>query len=273
MASNIAIIKKMKPLSSGNFFLISLFIISSFVVSNAQPVYKDFSANDYAVTDYKTKIQNIPFNLFTIRLIKVSSKGDNNENAFYCRAWLKILLNDSTIDSLYFDNMVPGRGCAGLYMDDEQPVTNYFSMVKFGDYNGRTLVIDNHGKIHNIIGGKYFITRDKRYLFSIYEGDRSAIAIYDFILNKQVYYADTLGSKLDQWYFQDGRYFSLDQENDEEEVETENPNFDALFFKIRTYDVVKRQMRVDKLNFENLREENAIELQPHFKRSPDCVCK
>lgn len=263
----------MKLISLGNFFLISLLIVITFKVSLAQPVYKEFAANDYAASDFKTKIQTVPFNNLIVKLIKVSSKGDNNDNAFYCRAWLKILLNDSTIDSLYFDNMVAGRGCAGLYMDDEQPLTNYFCLVKFGDYDGRTLIIDNHGKIHNIIGGKFFVTRDKRYLFSIYEGDKSGIAIYDFILNKRVYYADTLDSKLDQWYFQDGRYFSLDQENDEEEVETENPNFAALFFRIRTYDVVKRQMRVDKLNFENLREENAIELQPHFKRSPDCICK
>lgn len=238
----------------------------------AQPVYKDFVAADYANNDYKTKIQSIPFNDMTIKLIKINNKADENENAFYCRAWLKVIRNDSTIDSLYFDNMLAGKGCAGIYMDNSQPDPNHFILTKFGDYDGRTLIINHLGQIRNITGGKYFITRDKRYLFSLYDSDLSGIAVFDFRYDKLTYSNNSFKTKLTDWYFQEGRYFSLDQEAEEEESESENPNA-ALFFTIQYYDFIKRTMKTDKLNFENLREENAIELQPVFKRAPDCLCK
>lgn len=240
--------------------------------SFAQPVYKEFVASDYATNDYKTKIQSIPFNDMTIKLIKINSKADDNENAFYCRAWLKVLRNDSTIDSLYFDNMIPGKGCAGIYMDNHQPIPNHFILTKFGDFDGRTLIINHLGIIRNITGGKYFITRDKRFLFSIYESDLSGIAVFDFRYDKLTYSNNSFTTKLTDWYFQEGRYISLDQEAEEEETESENPNA-ALFFTIQYFDFIKRTMKTDKLNFENLREENAIELQPTFKRAPDCLCK
>ncbi len=239
----------------------------------SQTVYKEFVPTDYAASDYKTKIQSIPFNNLTIKLIKINHKGYENENAFYCRAWLKVIRNDSTIDSLYFDNITAGKGCAGLYMDNKQPDPNHFILTKFGDYDGRTLIINKQGQIKNITGGKYFITRDKRYLFSIYESDLSGIAVFDFRYDKLTYSNNAFTSKLTEWYFQEGRYFSLDQEGDEEEVETENPNYNAMFFTIQYFDFVKRTMKKDKLNFENLRQENAIELQPTFKRAPDCLCK
>ncbi|MEO8150195.1 MAG: hypothetical protein ABI723_21355 [Bacteroidia bacterium] len=255
------------------FFIFSLLMIAVLQSVNAQRDYKEFNATEYLSSLYKIKSQNFSLNAYSIKLIKVFNKGDENENAFYCRAWLKVLLKDSLIDSIYFDNMVPGKGCSGIYTDNEQPLLNYFLLVKYGNYDGRTIIIDSKGKIHNIIGGKYFLTRDKRYLFSIYESDLSGISIYDFKTNKSIYTNDSLTTKLNQWYFQEGRCFSLDQEGDEEEVETENPNFSAMFFQIRYFDFTKKQMKTDKLNFENLREENAIELLPAFKRAPDCLCK
>lgn len=239
----------------------------------SQTLYKEFVPADYATADFKTKIQSLPFNNLTIKLIKIYNKSDDNENAFYCRAWIKVIRNDSTIDSLYFDNMAAGKGCAGIYMDNRQPDPNHFILTKFGDFDGRTLIINKQGQIRNITGGKYFITRDKRYLFSIYESDLSGIAVFDFRYDKLTYSNNALPTKLTDWYFQEGRYFSLDQEGEEEEVETENPNYNAMFFTIQYFDFVKRTMKTDKLNFENLREENAIELQPTFKRAPDCLCK
>lgn len=254
-------------------FLLSLCMFVFSMCAFSQTTYKDFNQREYAPGLYKIKTQSASFDKFTVKLIKVFNKNDIHENAFYCRAWIKVTMNNKITDSLYFDNMVAGKGCSGLYMDDEQPSPHYFILVKYGDYNGRTLIIDRTGKIHNMIGGKYFITRDKRYLFSVYESDLSGLAVYDFKTNKAVFHSDTLYTKLNQWYNQDGRYFSLDQEDDEEEIETENPMFSAMFFKIKYFDFVKKQLKNDKLNFENLREENAIALQPRFKRAPDCLCK
>ena len=243
-------------------------------IVNGQDITRQFNIAEYPQAHYKIKSNNYSYATYTVKVIRVTAKEeDPTENTFFCRAWIKVLLKDSLIDSLYFDNMSTQKGCSGIYVEEEQPLTNFFILVKYGNFDGRTLIIDPAGKIHNIIGGKYFVTRDKRYLFSIYESDLSGLAVFDFKTNKQVYNNDTLLTKLNQWYVQEGRYFSLDQEADDEEMETENPNFSVMFFKIRFFEFVKKQLKTDKLNFENLREENAIELKPSFRRMPDCICK
>ena len=52
------------------------------------------------------------------------------------------------------------------FLPEPQPSTDFFMMVKYGDNDGRTIVIDKRGKIFNMIGGRYFITKDNRFLFS-----------------------------------------------------------------------------------------------------------
>jgi hypothetical protein len=241
--------------------------ISKFAVCQ----YKPFSTQDYSPEFYKVKNATYSFKNVVAKLIKVNTKS-SIESDFYCRAWLHVYINDTITDSIYFDNMVSNKGCSGIYAETEQPLTDYLILVKYGDYDGRTIIVDGKGKIHNLEGGRYFITRDKRFLFSIYESDLSGLTVYDFKFNKIAFQNDTLKSKLTEWYFQEGRYFSLDQEAEEDEIESDNPNF-VLSFTIKQFDFIKRQLRTEKLPFDNLRQENAIALKPRFKQKPDCICK
>jgi len=249
------------------FCLLLLLFTGEFLLAQ----YRPFNALDYDTDFYKVKSQNISFKNVTVKLIKVNTKA-SVESDFYCRAWLVVLVNDSLCDSLYFDNMVGKAGCSGIYFETEQPLVDNLILVKYGDYDGRTIVVDSQGKVHNLQGGRYFLTRDKRFLFSVYESDLNGLTVYDFKFKKVAYSNDSLNSKLNEWYFQEGRYFSLDQEAEEEDVESENIN-ELPSFNIKQFDFIKRQLKAEKLPFENLRQENAITLKPKFKNKPDCICK
>ncbi|HEX2982492.1 MAG TPA: hypothetical protein VHO28_03005 [Ignavibacteriales bacterium] len=63
---------------------------------------------------------------------------------------------------------------AGLYVPRQQPLKDYFFIIKHGDYEGIQLIIDTTGVVREIPGGEYFITNNKKYMFVLQEIDGSA---------------------------------------------------------------------------------------------------
>jgi hypothetical protein len=58
-------------------------------------------------------------------------------------------------------------------------VNNHLIFNKYGDYNGRVIIVNDKGQIFNIIGGENFYDAEKELLFTIYDSDLSGFAIFD----------------------------------------------------------------------------------------------
>ncbi|MBK8845493.1 MAG: hypothetical protein IPO27_02610 [Bacteroidetes bacterium] len=234
-------------------------------------VYRVYNPEDYPKESFRTQVESHRIKNVEVKLIEVFNNNYFTNKSLYCRAWMHVLLADTIYERLYFDNMNAYRGCSGIYFDKDQP-PNFLVFSKFGDYDGRTIIIDTNGTVHNLSGGNYFISRDGRFLFSIYDSDKNGLTVFDFRLVKVAFADDDMFSRIDNWYFQGGKYFSIDQEGDEMlEEETTNPNF-LPQFSIQVFDFTKRALKKERLPFENLIEDNRIDIIPRFKTVQQCQC-
>jgi|GEM_PF-2245512 hypothetical protein len=105
-----------------------------------------------------------------------------------CSAWVEIIKEGRILHKKEFIN-IEGLGKSyGLYVPAKQPDNKYFIINKYGDYDGRTLLIDRNGKLIDLPGGHYFITKDKHYLFINHEIDGfGSITVFDLHLGKVIY--------------------------------------------------------------------------------------
>lgn len=87
----------------------------------------------------------------------------------------------------------------------------YLAVVKNGDYNGRLLLFRTDGEVYDLIGGFYFFSKDKRYVFSEYASDASGLAVFDLDTGKVVFSSEEL-PYIHQWYEKDGTYFFTESE-------------------------------------------------------------
>jgi hypothetical protein len=107
-----------------------------------------------------------------IRIIQAKKISKNyNEPPYLCLAWIEIT---KTIFKKYFDDIDAVAFSYGLFIPNVQPPTPYFAVVKNGDYDGHLYSVNEDGKVDDFMGGFYFITNDKRYLFSQYVSDGRA---------------------------------------------------------------------------------------------------
>ena len=86
---------------------------------------------------------------------------------------------------------------------------DYFILSKFGDYDGRILIIDASGKIKSYVGGHYYISADKKYLFSPYNSDLSGLTVYDLSKNRLLFTSDKIDSYFSDFYYSGNQYFAI----------------------------------------------------------------
>ncbi len=71
---------------------------------------------------------------------------------------------------------------SGLFVPRSQPGKRYFSVVKYGDYNCRHLLIDRNGTVISLPGGLFFATmiESREILFTLHVQDsQGALTIFD----------------------------------------------------------------------------------------------
>ena len=131
----------------------------------------------------------------------------------YCRAWLDVRRGSELIEGKYYDDIYPLGSSYGLFVPRQQPSTNYFIVVKDGDYNGRLLVIDRKGTIIDALGGAFVVTADKNYLFSPYSSDNSGLTVFD-LRQGMVLYSSELTPYIQHWYESPLGYFFTEPTRD-----------------------------------------------------------
>jgi hypothetical protein len=125
----------------------------------------------------------------------------------YCRAWLQVHKGEEEfIDEKYYDDIFPVGGHYGLFVPRNQPSQNYFIVIVLGGYDGRLLLIDKKGKILDLMGGPFFVTSDRRFIFSQHDSDLSGLTVFDLVLGEVIHSAE-LTPYIHDWYKSKLGYF------------------------------------------------------------------
>ncbi len=109
-----------------------------------------------------------------LKVVLYQYKGDGTE--FICKSEIIISKDGKQTDSIKF-TPEPVGGNYGISKAFE--FSNHLILNKYGDYDGRTLIINNKGEIYNVIGGDNYLDTVSKTLFSIYDSDLSGFAALD----------------------------------------------------------------------------------------------
>lgn len=126
------------------------------------------------------EIENIESDTFKLKDIGIILRQEfpsENNPMFSCHSSIYIIKNSKKVDSLKFREIEAVGGYYGFR--NAQKIENHFVVTKHGDYDGRTIIINQNGKIFNLIGGQPFLDKEQNYLFSIFDSDLSGFSIFD----------------------------------------------------------------------------------------------
>lgn len=180
-------------------------------ITYSEQAYKPFVAKQYNQQEYKITQRDIQHGDLTLRIIEAKKLINFTEPPHYCRAWFDVIRSKSSVFRRYFEDIMPVAFSFGLFVPKVQPPSPYFAVVKNGDYDGRLFLVRNDGKVFDLMGGFYFITQDRRYLFSQYASDIEGLVVLDLQAGKTVFSSDQL-PYIHQWYVKDGTYFFTESE-------------------------------------------------------------
>lgn len=196
--------------------------------------HKAFKNSDYPTANYSVKADTFMFNDYKIELIQAKLRDYKtfDSTAAFCRIWLTVKKGNAVIDKLFINDCEAVGGCSGIYVSKEQSRKDYFILSKFGDYDGRILIIDTTGKIKSFIGGHYYLSADNKYLFSPYNSDLSGLTVYDLSKNQVLFSADTIQTYLADFYYFDNTYFSIVIDDVKKNTQTDIVTFDLKTNKL-----------------------------------------
>lgn len=136
--------------------------------------------NDHIDKIESVKIEYFELDTFKLGNVEIITKQEfpsENNPIFSCHSSIYILKDSQRIDSLKFREIEAVGGHFGFR--NAQKIENHFMVTKHGDYDGRTIIINQNGKIFNLIGGQPFLDKEQNYLFSIFDSDLSGFSIFD----------------------------------------------------------------------------------------------
>jgi len=148
---------------------------------NIQPQSEIFnqekSSNDLPQKNLK-KVESKTQKKYFLGELKISLTQIKSDE-YSCKSKIVISKNGKELDEIEFTSE-PVGGDYGISKGTK--IDDHFIFTKHGDYDGRTLIINQKGKIFNIIGGENYYDASSQWLFTNYESDLTGFAIFD--LNK-----------------------------------------------------------------------------------------
>ncbi|MFV0269514.1 MAG: hypothetical protein ACK5HT_20515, partial [Draconibacterium sp.] len=140
-----------------------------------------------------------------VKIYQLNNSGWRMGDDFLCRGKIVSYKNNLPVDSLKFNDMSAVGDRYGLNFSS-QPVKGMVIGTKFGDYDGRLILIDETGKIQNLRGGFFFVTKDQRYIVSPWHSDLAGITIYD-LKDRKVKMDEETEIRPANWYYLNGGYY------------------------------------------------------------------
>jgi hypothetical protein len=194
--------------------VIALCLCSVGAYGDEPAAFHPFVKGEYGAADFNVTTHTYAHGRVKIRITQAQRTGSHEKAPPYsCRAWLEIAEKGENIWQKSFDDINPADFSYGLFVPRKAPSPRYFAVVKVGDNDGRLFLIDREdGTVFALPGGFYFITADKRFLFSEYAGETQDLVVFDLIAGKVVLdtkssEADRLPGEIYDWYYDGKRYF------------------------------------------------------------------
>jgi hypothetical protein len=218
-----------------------------------------FKDKDFPSDKFIVKKEQLTLGTITVDLTQTKPKKQDGSRQFMCRTWLTIKDKMELIKELTTD-VNPVGGCSGLFFPESQPNKELIIISKFGDYDGRLFIIDRKGEFKDYSGGIFYVSGDKKYLFTNYDSDLSRISIIDLKKNELIYSGE-LKQYITDWYFENGEYFTVISEDAKVNGETGLLIFD---FKTKTFKEKRTRVKID-LKYK-------LKVYNDFSKVPDCNC-
>jgi hypothetical protein len=224
--------------------LASIMVLLIPLMSTADDLYQPFVAEQYSQDDFKiSQVEYLNGNT-VIRIIEaknISKKYD--KYPYFCRAWLDIMKEKQTLFRRYFIDTGDVPFIFGLFVPEVQPPAPFFAVVKNGNDNGRLFLVHDDGEVFDLIGGFYFITENRRYLFSHYAGAGSGLAVFDLQEGRVVFSSDKLPAFQHQWYVtEDASYYFTESEWPNGPPFPSEKLDVAYFFDFRSNKIIKKSI-------------------------------
>jgi hypothetical protein len=198
---------------ASSLLMISL-VIGPQVASGQQS--QRFDPKSYPAESFHVSRHDYPIGDITVRIIQVVAAEDA------CRAWLEVRERGSVVRQVYFKDVDAVGGYYGIFLPNHQPFDDFFVALKFGDYDGRLLIVGKDGSLTNLPGGDFFLTPDKRYLIGSHNSDYQSPFVIEVARRRIV--IDGAKEKLPgvgDWYVDGAGYFFTE---DDESGELQNPD-------------------------------------------------
>jgi hypothetical protein len=172
------------------------------------------SSKDYKETQIKKSINNIDV------IITQYKSLIESPDIPYCRAEIDILKNGIKIDSVNFSEIEAVGGHYGLLIYNEK-IKNHIVISKFGDYDGKTIIINEKGQKFITIGGCIYVDIKNGLLFSIYNSDLAGFSVFDLNKDKEIFKMIDIDDRPREFYrYSNNRFLYKATSNDETEVES-----------------------------------------------------
>ena len=227
---------------------------------NTEQTILEFKYVDYPASKFNLQIDSFTLGAYLIEFIQVTNKSVDSEPL--CRSWFRLKQFGKVANQVYFDNIKPNITCAGIYIPEIQPRKDFFLASKFGDNDGKLIVINRLGEIKLLKGGQFYLTNDKRLIFSNHASEENGLTVFDLNTEK-VLFEGKVAKPLANWYYQDNRFFAT-VNND---VITNN-KINLMYFDITTNKPVIQQVTSG-----YVRKDKALKLFNSIAEANDCKCK
>jgi len=227
-----------------------LMMATAFIAAVHAQTSPDTQFRPFVLKEYDPKEFTVSQNEFhnggaSIRITQAKQIAINvHKPPTICRAWIEVVKENKTTFQKYLADMDPAGFSYGVFIPAAQPPAPFFAVVKIGDYDGRLYLVNKEGKVEDLMGGFYFITNDKRYLFSQYATDGTGLVVYDLAEGRTVYSSDKI-PHMHQWYFKDGACFFTESEWIRSNIgrPTEKPGI-AHFYDFKTHQIISKKITV-----------------------------
>lgn len=208
-----------------------------------------------------------------VTLIQVKDIKDSPVQGLggYCRAWLQVRKGKELLEEKYYDDIYPLGGKYGLFVPHIQPSHNYFIVVALGSYNGRLLLINRKGQILDLMGGRFFVTSDRRFIFSTRDSDLSGLTVFDLVHGEVVYSAEITPDVQDWHQSKLGYFFTESDWNGSTSGKPHAKQEVIHLFDFKTKAILEKRIDVGTVKGARKIVDDFAPYQQH-PQYPDCTC-
>ena len=194
----------------------------------------EIGGKKYRALEIKVKIRRK--NIGELVVVITQIKKTKYEYDFNCNSYLEIFYQNGEKKSVVFEDIQALGDSSGISFLEET-IPNHLIVVKHGDYNGRTIIINEFGKIINLGGGKVSNIINERFIISFGECDLGfcSFSVYDLMTGNIVLKQD---SEFEVYQLESKIIFELNYGNGEGYKE-----LDTQRMQLINIDVIKSQLK------------------------------